>query len=297
MKNIEKVLIAGLGAIGGYYALKMMNDVTLKVLVDKERLLRYKKEPRIINDRICEFDYVLPEYSGFKADLIIIATKSSGLSETICNIRNFVGDDTIILSFLNGITSEQEIIKEYGNDKVLYSYLIGHTFFRSGNYITHDGKAKIVFGSTIKNDVKVDILREFFEKMNICYSIPNDIRVSQWQKYCFNCCLNQLSAITGKTFGEIKSSKYCLNIIKHISDEVEQVANCENVDFNDFYSKTIEFLDLMIPDGKTSMLQDIEAGIFPETDIFGETVTRLGEKHNIPTPYNRVMSEIIRAIV
>ena len=52
----------------------------------------------------------------------------------------------------------------------------------------------------------------------------------------------------------------------------------------------------MIPDGKTSMLQDVEAGRKTEVDIFAGTIVKLGLKHNIPTPYNKILMEMIEII-
>ena len=103
MKEINNILICGLGAIGGYYAAKIFESkYTLKVLVDEQRLKKYTEEPRIINNKPYIFDYILPAHNDYKADLIIIATKSDGLKSAIKNIKNFVSENTIILSFLNG---------------------------------------------------------------------------------------------------------------------------------------------------------------------------------------------------
>ena len=296
MSEIKNILICGLGAIGGYYASVFYNHgYNIKILADKERLERYTKTPRIINGRTYNFDYLLPD-DRFDADLIIIATKSNGLASVISNIHNFVGEKTIILSFLNGITSEQKIIEKYG-DKVLYSFLLGHTFFRNGNEIIHDGQADINFGSNKDEDERINLLKTLFDKTEIRYKVSDNIIKSQWLKFCFNCCVNQLSAVTRKTFGEIKSSEECLYIIERICDEISKVAKAEGItDTTDFYSSTLKSLDIMLPEGKTSMLQDVESGQKPETDIFGETVCKLGEKHHISTPYNRVLTDILKAI-
>lgn len=296
MDKIRNILICGIGAIGGYYASKVIkSDYNLKILVDKDRLQRYKTAPRIINGKEYNFEYVLPDEKGYTADLIIIATKSDGLDGAIQNINNFVGDNTIILSFLNGITSEQKIAEKYG-DKVLYSYLLGHTFFRTGNKVTHDGIAKIHYGSTKENDPRINLVKEVFEKINVDYEIDKNIVLSLWNKFCFNCCANQISALTRMTFGQMQNSEECLFLMKNICNEISQIAKAEGLKNTDFYKSTIESLKLMIPEGKTSMLQDIEAHKKPEVDLFGGTVVKLGEKHNIETPYNKVISEILSSL-
>jgi len=298
MSSIKNILICGLGAIGGYYASVISNykDLDLRILVDKERFERYKKSPRIINGKEISFAYLTPECVDFKADLIIIATKSSGLNSAIHQIKNFVGDNTIILSFLNGITSEEKIADVYGHEKILYSYLLGHTFFRERNSINHDGNAKIVFGSPNLENKRIFLLKDLFDKVGAKYEISKDIIKSLWLKFAFNCCANQLSAVTRKTFDELRNNEKCLDVMRHICDEVSQIAKAEGIDSSDFWESTLNSLDLMIPDGKTSMLQDIEAGIRPETDIFGRTVYTLGKKYGIETPYNKILSDVIESL-
>lgn len=295
MEKIKNVLICGIGAIGGYYASRIydLKKHNLKILVDEERFKRYKKEPRIINEKEYLFDYILPDNTDYKADLVIIATKSSGLEDAIHNIKNFVKDDTIIFSFLNGVTSERKLSAVYGKEKVLYSYLIGHTFFRNGRSINHDGHAKIVFGSADKNNNRVNTAKAFFEEINVPYEIPDDIIQSQWLKFAFNCCVNQISAITSMNFGQIKNSSKSLDIMKVICDEIMKIAKAEGVSTSvDFYKHSLESLDIMIPEGKTSMLQDIESGRKPETDLFGHTVCKLGQNFGIETPYNKLLSDL-----
>jgi len=43
------------------------------------------------------------------------------------------------------------------------------------------------------------------------------------------------------------------------------------------------------PGGKSSMLQDVEAGRKTEVEIFAGAVTELGRRHGIPTPVNDLL--------
>jgi 2-dehydropantoate 2-reductase len=55
-------------------------------------------------------------------------------------------------------------------------------------------------------------------------------------------------------------------------------------------------LQTLSPDGKTSMLQDVEAGRKTEVEIFGGTVVALGRRYNVSTPVNRTLFQIIRVL-
>ena len=146
---MNKVLICGLGAVGLTFAVKFRGKCDLKILVDEERFKRYQQNKPVLNGRVQEFEYVLPSNTFTPniftpPDLIIIATKAQGLESAIKNIKNFVGKDTIILSLLNGISSEEEIKAVYPEAKVLKSYFIGHSAVRVGNSVTQDGVGEIV---------------------------------------------------------------------------------------------------------------------------------------------------------
>lgn len=148
MNEIKNVIIVGIGAIGMIFMSRMQRceNVNLYALVDDKRKDRYIKNGTIFNGIPYDFNYVLPNNdSKIKPDLIIIATKSQDLNKAIEMIERYVDDNTIIMSQLNGITSEKIIGKVYGIEKVLYSMMLGHTSTRIDNSVTHDGNAKSLF--------------------------------------------------------------------------------------------------------------------------------------------------------
>lgn len=283
MREIENVLICGLGAIGSIYADKIKGA---KILVDSDRLERYKKNPTTFNGKVMELDYILPD-DEFKADLIIIATKYDGLADAVENIKNFVGENTLILSLLNGVTSEKFIAERYGAEKIVYSYFIGHSAVREGRNITQDGVNTIVMGTNER-------IRKYFDKVGINYEIPDDIIRSMWLKFMLNVSSNQTTALMRLTFGEMLSNKKCMEFVVNVMKEVQTIAHAEGVrNTETMIDDALEALKMMCPEGKTSMLQDVEAGRKTEVDMFAGVMIELGQKHNIPTPYNKVLKELI----
>lgn len=285
---IKKVLLTGLGGVGTVYAnlINKNKNIEFKVLADKTRVEKYKKEPRLLNGEPCEFEFITPE-DEFKPDLVIISTKSTGLYNAIKNLKNFIDKKTIIMSFINGISSER-ILQEYFNpEQILYSYIICHTITRNGNNILHDGVTTVVWGDKNNDMSKTVVIKKFFEETKIDNKLSKNILNSLWEKFCFNCCVNQISAVTGFNFEQIWNSQECLSLIKNISNEINQIALKEGLTEVDLVKSSLENLYKMIPEGKTSMLQDIENNRTPETDLFGAEVLRLAEKHKLTVPYNK----------
>jgi 2-dehydropantoate 2-reductase len=50
------------------------------------------------------------------------------------------------------------------------------------------------------------------------------------------------------------------------------------------------------PTGKTSMLQDVEAGRKTEVEMLAGKITELGRKHGVPTPVNEHLFDTIKKI-
>ncbi len=291
---IKNVLICGLGAVGMTFACKIQKALPecLKVLVDIERLKRYSQNPPKMNGEEKFFDYVLPYETDYKADLVIIATKMDGLGAALANLRNFVGENTIILPILNGIEAEEKVAEVYGWDKVLYGYFIGHSAMRVGNSVVQDGVGKIVFGGASAASVA-----EFFGRVGIDFDNPENIKYAKWLKFSLNVVSNQSSCILKMTFGDMQKSERFQEFARNIVREVMELARLEGVEgWENLEEDFIKALFMMSEDGKTSMWQDVEAGKKTELEIFAGTVLKLGAKHGVPTPYNQVMYEMIRII-
>lgn len=302
MKDIEKVLVCGIGAIGSIYAnaINEYDSKNLRILVDKKRLENYTQNPKIFNGKPLNFNYILPDATDFKADLIIIATKFDGLNDVIKNMANFVKNDTVIISLLNGVTSEEIISKKYGWKNLPIAYYIGHSAMRDGNNITHDGVGTIVFGindTTKTSEECIERIKKYFDKAKIEYKIPEDMPHAYWLKYMLNVSSNQPSAILRMTFGDMQSNKKFMEFLVKIMKEVQAIAKAEGIkNTNKMIDEALKSFSKMTADGKPSTLQDVEGHRKTEVDMFAGTMIEFGKKHNIPTPYNMVLKDMLEVI-
>ena len=297
MKEIKNVVLCGLGGIGCICAaaIEDTKEAVLKILVDSKRYERYTKYPTFFNSKEYNFDYIMPDETNFKADLVIIATKNDGLDSAINNSKNFIHKDTIFISLLNGIHSEEKIIKKYPNQNVLISFYIGHSCIREDRNIFQDGIYQIVIGSDDNNqNESVKALCTFFKTNNIKYRKSNSIKEEYWKKFMINVGVNQICAATGLSLKELRKNNNLKENLKQLIKEVELIAKAEGIkNHNKISNEAITFLLEEMEDAIPSMLQDIKSGRKTELDIFAGEIIKLGKKHNIKTPYNE---EIYRKI-
>lgn len=296
---IKKVLLCGLGGVGCVCASKIedLKSADLRVLIDQSRYNKYSENKTVFNSKTYDFKFILPQYEGFKADLIIIATKDDGLDKAIANIKNFVNENTIIISVLNGIHSEAKIARIYGWENVLVSFFIGSSCIRNGRNITQDGNYNFIIGDkSNKNSVQLQLLADFFTQAKINHKVSKHIMERYWKKFMVNVGLNQLCASNNVTFKELKQNSKLVEQMKSLIWEVKLLAEKEGINNpQKLYDDTIKFLIEDFEDATPSMLQDIRAKRKTEVDIFSGEVMRLGKKHNIPTPNNeKIYKEIKR---
>src|SRR5690625_1294728 len=126
--SIEKVSIIGLGALGilfGHQMLKHIPREDVRIIADQRRIDRYTREGVYSNGELCDFNYVTPEERVEPADLLLFTVKSTGLEEAISAVRHHVGEHTIMMSALNGISSEELISEAYGPENIVYTVAQG----------------------------------------------------------------------------------------------------------------------------------------------------------------------------
>jgi 2-dehydropantoate 2-reductase len=140
-------------------------------------------------------------------------------------------------------------------------------------------------------------VQQAFDKAGIKYETPPDMIRMLWWKFMVNVGMNQASAVMRAPYGVFQTYPDAQGLMEALMQEVITLAKVKNVnlvekDIEDWYG----FLNILSPQGKTSMLQDIEAGRKTEVEIFGGKMVELGKNHGIPTPVNQTVLQIIRIL-
>lgn len=299
--EIKTVSIIGLGALGvlfGHQILRHIPKDNLRIIADIDRINRYKKDKIYSNDEVCDFNYMTPEEKETPADLLIFAVKFNGLNEAIKAVENQVGENTIILSFLNGISSEEIIGEVYGIDKLLYSVAQGMDAVKVDNKLTYKNMGMICFGSLDsqnKQSEKIDTTARFFDKVEIPYLVDFNMCKRLWGKFMLNVGVNQAVTVFESDYGGIQKEGIIRNTMIAAMKEVMLLSEKENIFITqsdlDYW---LSILNVLNPHGKPSMRQDIEAKRYSEVELFAGTVIKLAEKHGVAVPINQMIYDKIK---
>ncbi len=298
---MDTVCILGAGAMGAAYASMFydMDSSCISLAAAGERYNRLNSDGLTVNGKHYAIPALAPEDTSPPADLIIVALKHHHLPEALPLLKNRVGDRTMILSVMNGLDSEAVIGEAYGKDKVLYTIAVGIDAQRDGNVINYSKRGTLFFGEADNTTLtgRVKQVQALLDRAEIPYQSPDDMIRMMWWKFMINVGINQTSAILRAPYGIFQTSEHAQAIMDSAMREVITLARAADVnlveeDIDNWYT----FLQTLHPEGRTSMLQDIEAGRKTEVDIFAGKMVELGKTYGIPTPVNGMLLHAIKVL-
>jgi len=299
--EIKKVAVLGAGAVGAVYASRFFDASPFStVLVARgPRYDRLRAEGLVVNGKHYSIPVIHPDADSSPADLIIVALKNHNLPEAINDLKNLVGDETTLISVMNGLDSEEYLGSVYGMDKVLYAIAVALDALREGNSVTYTNPGKVFFGEPDNSHPSERVLRvkAAFGRAGVVSEIPTDMIRMLWWKFMVNVGVNQASAVMRAPYGVFRSSPDARALMTTLMREVIALAQRTGVDLGeqdlDGWNAVLKTLS---PEGKTSMLQDIEAGRMTEVEVFAGKVVELGQSYGVPTPVNQTVLSIVHVL-
>ena len=291
-----KVRIIGAGAVGAVVGWKLYKHADLAFIVDEERKERYSGG-LAVNGEVIDFRFLTPSEAD-TADLLIFAVKNVSLEDAADEASPFVGENTVILSLLNGIEAEEKLSERFGAEKVLYGFITDLSSVHDGTETTcFSGGGNIVFSEKYNTrSVRVEEIATLFDEAGQRYTIPENIMHEKWWKFMLNTCFNTLSAILIADYAAISSNSDFIRAVRLEAREVQTVAKKEGVIITqDDIEEMIRRVTALQDHGKTSMLQDVLSHRETENRYFAGAVSRLGKKHSVETPISDFLSILLEA--
>lgn len=293
--EIHTVTIVGLGALGtlfGHMLAQHMPKENLRILADPARVARYRRDGVYSNGDACDFQYVSTEDTVPPADLVLVAVKATQLQDALQTMRGHVGPNTLILSLLNGISSEEILGAEYGRDTVVDCVAYGMDAVKEGNRLTFSRAGKLCIGTHIGGQPTEAVRRiaRFFERTRFPHEVSDTMGKMMWGKFMLNVGVNQTIAVFGPDYGAVQQSGEQRDVMIAAMREVMTLSGYEGVSLTeDDLQGWLTILSTLSPANKPSMRQDVEAKRPSEVALFSGTVLALAEKHGLDMPVNRML--------
>lgn len=297
--KIKSVAILGAGAVGSYviWGLSDRTDIKLGVVAEGERKERLEREGCIINDVTYHPEVWTPK-QAVGVDLLIVSLKYGALPAALESIRTIVGENTIVMSLMNGVDSEELIAAQTGKSHVLYSLIkVASHKEEKGYYFNPETTLGIIFGELDApyESERVKAVSELFLDTGIHYRSTEHIMEEIWSKFRLNVCNNLPQAILGAGVGCYRDSVHMKSISEGLKNELEAIAAAKGIDISKADAASGRGSKVP-PSARYSTLQDLDAGRHTEIDMFSGALMRMGKELGIPTPYNEYTYHMIKAL-
>lgn len=297
--NIERIAIVGMGALGvlyGDYLTEHLGRERVGFVVNAERRERYGRTEISANGHRCDFRLIDANETGNPADLVIFAVKATALDQAMEDAAGQIGPNTVLLSVLNGITSERLLEQRFGGRNVVYCVAQGMDAVKLGGALTYTVMGQLCIGVPSEEKLPaLDAVCALFDRIGMPYSREADILHRLWGKFMLNVGVNQVVMVFEGTYGTIQAPGRPREMMIAAMREVLELSRYEGVKLTEddlnFY---VELMNTMSPQGMPSMRQDGLAHRRSEVELFSGTVCRLAKKHGLSVPVNEWLYARVR---
>lgn len=299
---IGNVTIVGAGAMGtmvGDAFVKLLGPDKVRFLADGDRLARYQAEGIYYNGEPCDFRFTDGSEEE-AADLLLFAVKDPGLAAAMDLAESSVGKDTIILSLLNGTTSEETLGLRFGMDKVLYTVTRGMDPVRVDNTIVRRGVGGNIFVGIPQEDYfdqgeKLDAVVEVLKAAGLPVVKDGDILHTMWSKFMLNVGVNQVCMAYELDYEGVQQPGPARDTMIAAMDEVRKVSACQGVLLTQKdLRESLAVIDSLAPDSKPSMRQDGLARRKTEVDMFAGAVMAMADRFGMKVPVNQALYQKVK---
>lgn len=299
--KIKSIGLIGMGAVGTVYGRLLYNRFgdDFKVIADLSRKEKLQKSGFTLNKQTFHPQIVSEGDLEETLDLIIFCVKNYQLDKALDDVKSFVGQNTVLITLLNGVTARDIISKAFPGNKALYGLAMRIDAEKTDEGFINTEDGEIHFGEADNRVISPEVkaVEACFNEAGIKNIVFPDMIRMTWKKFMLNVGVNQVTAVTRSPYGKVTHLKSNLALFKDAMNEVLQIARAQNIDLRE--EDIDDFVTLMnnfSPMGRTSMLQDVEAKRKTEVDYFAGTVIEIGKRLNIPTPVNYVLYNIIKSL-
>ncbi len=309
MKPIEHVNIVGMGALGLLFGEPIRRNLgggEPRYVMDPARKARHARDVYTINGRTVQPAMITPAEVTKPADLVLVGVKYPALDEAMELMVSSVGPDTILVSLMNGVDSEDRLAERFGKEKVLYSVSQEMDAQRYGSELVYTKAGQLYIGvpDTADEELKavltekLDRVCAFFDAVELPHTREERIIYRQWSKFMLNVGCNQVCMVYDAGYGPcMERGSEAFAMMTGAMREVCAVAQALGIPVGEKeVAQYLGILRTLDPAALPSMGQDRRQKNPSEVDMFAGVVIRYGERLGIPTPVNDFILRRVREI-
>jgi 2-dehydropantoate 2-reductase len=231
-------------------------------------------------------------------DLVIVATKASGVSSAASSLGPLLGPDTAVITIQNGLGSGERIAQNVDPGRVVVGVAeaFGASVLAPGR-VHHNSMKLIRLGELHGGMTKrLEELTALWSEAGFTAKCFEDINQLVWEKFVCNVAFSGPCTVFERTMGEMLDDSIAWGVVSECAAEAYRsgIAQGVNFSYRDPEAYVREFGERM-PRARPSMLLDHMAKRRSEIDAINGMVPVVAREVGTQAPYNEVVSEIVRS--
>ena len=289
---MSTITIIGPGAIGGtvaaWLAQDKVNHVSICARTSFDRLqLDTPEDSLVVKPQL----FTSPEEVK-EANWVLIATKAYDVAATVQWLPKLIGPSTRVAILQNGVEHLERFAPFVATSQLVPVIVDLSAERKAPGHIWQRSKGSLVVPAN-------DNGREFvqlFASTPLTATVTNDFRTHAWRKLALN-CTGVVPALL-LNFVNVDQDEEMADLMHILIRECIQVGRAEGAVLNDALADEIIDRYRTSPSNSINSLHaDRLAGRPIEIDARNGAVVRIGQKHRIDTPMNRLMVALLKAAV
>ena len=230
---IEQVTIVGMGALGILYGDRLSRYLGadhVRFLAAGERLERYRREGAWCNGKKCAFQF--SDGTDGEAQLLIFAVKAPALEEAIALAAPCGGEETVVLSVLNGVTSEGDPQPGFWSGEGALCGGPGHGCRAGGQPAHLYPRGHPLSGGCRRRTIltggdKLEAVWSLFRQAGVDARKEADILHRMWCKFMLNVGVNQVCMAYACGYGGVQAPGPARDTMIAAMNEARKVGACQ----------------------------------------------------------------------
>jgi 2-dehydropantoate 2-reductase len=231
------------------------------------------------------------------ADVALILTKAPKTDAAGRDAAAILAPDGLAITLQNGIGNLEALARQVGVARASLGVTTQGAAMEGPGRLRFGGPGLTTLATRPEIAARVRALGDVLERAGMPTSIADDVTGLVWGKLAVNAGINPLTALLRVPNGALLDSAWALGILRAAANEVAAVAAAQRIElpFDDAAARAEEVARLTARN-RSSMLQDVLRGTETEIEAICGAVARAGDAAGVPTPANRLLHELVKAL-
>jgi len=302
-----RVAVVGAGAVGCYYGGMLARAGVPVVLIGRPAHVAAMRRDGLRLSTAAFDEHVAVEAStdvaaSAGAALVLVCVKSTDTEATGAAIAPHLAPGARVLSLQNGVDNAARLAALLGRAVAPAVVYVASEMAGPG-HVRHMGRGELVIAADTgaaavpaDSGMSAADIAALFARAGVPVELSGNVPGALWAKLLLNCGYNAISAITDLPYGRMATLPDVMRSVRDTVAECLAVAEAARIAIPGDVWAAVDRIAASMPGQVSSTCQDLRRGKPTEIDHLNGFVVREGERLGVPTPLNRALHALVKAL-